>query len=566
MVLGRLPDISMAPTKGPARTMDTQVGGVTAADIQAGAQRQFLKEVIDHWNTHFVRNPLNWVRVQPYLPEDTDPAGFLEAIVQPTNQIMDQLTDLIKHTSEFLGIIAQNRSQHDNQEKDYQARFILISAMNSALANLNDELVDATQGGFPELDKQSRQTLDSFIAWFNSANLAGQAEPKVNLVPRSSYELTQSSLFNLGRIIHERLAGQNRFMEKMLENKFGILMHYVKFYITNFFGIDFNIPDTHPRGETTLQRQGFLEVMTQLAHAFDPSVNQTMVFMALASTRLTPFLNRDGQLLDERQFRADLIKELETIWNTAKHLPPGTGNNLQKVVAQFSIGVLKQNILPPAMVPAGRGTGASLQPTHQASGASAAVVPASNGPRFRDVVEALKPVASKYKSLGVQLELKMNDLRAIERNYPRDCYGALEEVLDLWYRSGGDISWQTILDALRSGSMNENSLAAGIQKKYLAPQNTLSLDDILEVTGYLDSVDKQEMKTLGMYLGLSNVTVMNSYEGSGVSSYCQDIITAWLRGQDKFKPRNWKTLAEALRKPLLRHNGIADRIQRDHPN
>ena len=92
------------------------------------------------------------------------------------------------------------------------------------------------------------------------------------------------------------------------------------------------------------------------------------------------------------------------------------------------------------------------------------------------------------------------------------------------------------------------------------------MDDLLQIHKYLGDLNKREVSTLGQVLGLSRATVNNSQEGSTVSVYCDNILVAWLLGQDQVlksgKP-SWRTLIRALRSDHLRHNGIADKIERE---
>lgn len=58
------------------------------------------------------------------------------------------------------------------------------------------------------------------------------------------------------------------------------------------------------------------------------------------------------------------------------------------------------------------------------------------------------------------------------------------------------------------------------------------MDDLLDVTGHLMSLSKDDIKTLGQLLGLRYVTVSNTYQGTSQSGYLDSIITAWLNKRD----------------------------------
>ena len=100
------------------------------------------------------------------------------------------------------------------------------------------------------------------------------------------------------------------------------------------------------------------------------------------------------------------------------------------------------------------------------------------------------------------------------------------------------------------------------------PHNSLipAVDDMLAVSGYLLDLDKEQMKTLGLILGLSHRTVSNSYEGSTRTSYLNDILHAWLLQQDEVKENgspSWIILTVALEHKQLRQTGIAKIIRED---
>ena len=57
-------------------------------------------------------------------------------------------------------------------------------------------------------------------------------------------------------------------------------------------------------------------------------------------------------------------------------------------------------------------------------------------------------------------------------------------------------------------------------------------DDMIVVKPYLLPLSKEEIKNLGMLLGLSHTTVMNDYEDSSVDKYLGSILSAWFKKQD----------------------------------
>lgn len=93
-----------------------------------------------------------------------------------------------------------------------------------------------------------------------------------------------------------------------------------------------------------------------------------------------------------------------------------------------------------------------------------------------------------------------------------------------------------------------------------------AMDDLLAVSGYLLDLNKEQMMTLGLILGLSHRTVCNSYENSTKTVYLNDILHAWLLQQDEVGENgspSWITLTTALEHDQLQQAGIAKKIRED---
>jgi len=92
------------------------------------------------------------------------------------------------------------------------------------------------------------------------------------------------------------------------------------------------------------------------------------------------------------------------------------------------------------------------------------------------------------------------------------------------------------------------------------------LKDMVTVRGYLFDLDKEEIHTLCLILGLHHSTLSNKYEGSSKANYLDNVLTAWFRMQDDVEEKgvpSWATLATALEDEQLRQNGIASKIRKE---
>ena len=116
------------------------------------------------------------------------------------------------------------------------------------------------------------------------------------------------------------------------------------------------------------------------------------------------------------------------------------------------------------------------------------------------VLEALHPVAAKYLFLGVAMNVKMNEIKKIQKRCSNhdEC---LLEVLLVRLKQIPSLTWRDIDAALRSEPVGEVRLANRIREKYghLYPSSQASLDHqqgkkITEMTKNPTMEEKKEMK------------------------------------------------------------------------
>ena len=116
------------------------------------------------------------------------------------------------------------------------------------------------------------------------------------------------------------------------------------------------------------------------------------------------------------------------------------------------------------------------------------------------VFKALHSVAGKYVFLGVEMNVKMNDIEKIQMqcSNPNEC---LLKVLSVRLKQIPSLTWRDIDAALRSDTVGEVKLANRIWKQYghLYPSSQTSLDhkqgrNITEITKNATKEEKKEMK------------------------------------------------------------------------
>ena len=88
-------------------------------------------------------------------------------------------------------------------------------------------------------------------------------------------------------------------------------------------------------------------------------------------------------------------------------------------------------------------------------------------------------------------------------------------------------------------------------------------DDLLDVTDYLQNIDKTHIYNLGLVLGLRQTKVRAMKDSD---TFLDDVITAWLRREDKVTEKgepSWTVLVNALKHHRVGQTGIANDIAKD---
>ena len=86
-------------------------------------------------------------------------------------------------------------------------------------------------------------------------------------------------------------------------------------------------------------------------------------------------------------------------------------------------------------------------------------------PELKDLTDELFPVINKYYFIGVQLGIRKEILKKIEKDH-NDTYRCFVEVLSYWLDNGESVSWDSIISALESPLVGNKTLAATLRTKY----------------------------------------------------------------------------------------------------
>ena len=84
---------------------------------------------------------------------------------------------------------------------------------------------------------------------------------------------------------------------------------------------------------------------------------------------------------------------------------------------------------------------------------------------LKEVADKLHCVAKKWLLLGIQLEVPAPTLQSISAAHRIDHEKALIDMLGVWLEQGQNVSWETIVEALKARSVNEVGLANIIMER-----------------------------------------------------------------------------------------------------
>ena len=104
----------------------------------------------------------------------------------------------------------------------------------------------------------------------------------------------------------------------------------------------------------------------------------------------------------------------------------------------------------------------------QGSGACAMAASSSQGgpPSLKDLLKELKLVASKWKNIGVMLDIDSGILDNIDADNPKNCENCLREMFKVWLKQSVNPapSWQGMVEAL--DTLGEPKLARELKERY----------------------------------------------------------------------------------------------------
>ena len=99
----------------------------------------------------------------------------------------------------------------------------------------------------------------------------------------------------------------------------------------------------------------------------------------------------------------------------------------------------------------------------------------------------------KYFFIGIQLGIPEHQISEFESNYP-EVNRRFSEVISYWLKNSKAVSWDSLITALESPSVNEKKLASELREKYLPSSSVNSQGTVyrcikikLILTSYLAS-------------------------------------------------------------------------------
>ena len=98
---------------------------------------------------------------------------------------------------------------------------------------------------------------------------------------------------------------------------------------------------------------------------------------------------------------------------------------------------------------------------------------------IKNLTNELATVAHKWFNIGIQLEIDYHVLKGFEQQHKDNPSRCLSEMLHCWLNGNGKscVKWETIIEVLRSPSINETGLAEKIfEDNHSTPTQGIVID------------------------------------------------------------------------------------------
>ena len=79
-------------------------------------------------------------------------------------------------------------------------------------------------------------------------------------------------------------------------------------------------------------------------------------------------------------------------------------------------------------------------------------------------------LSDEWQQLAIQLNLNQDSVRRIELNNPRNTLGCCRDTFSEWLRKELDPSWDKIIEALKTQSVDQPRLARDLEEQYTCRQ------------------------------------------------------------------------------------------------
>ena len=171
------------------------------------------------------------------------------------------------------------------------------------------------------------------------------------------------------------------------------------------------------------------------------------------------------------------------------------------------------------------------------------------------VVKELFTVRTKWRRLGLELDLTADTLDTIEQTY-QELEDRLERVLIEWLKRGS-ATWRQLVDALSEDFLDETQLAEKLRGKYCPTEACLSLGDLKVVLKEVFEV-RAKWWTLGLELYLTTDTLDDIQQRySEPEDQLERVLIKWL----KRGSATWQQLVVALSSDFLDESRFAEKLK-----
>ena len=137
-----------------------------------------------------------------------------------------------------------------------------------------------------------------------------------------------------------------------------------------------------------------------------------------------------------------------------------------------------------------------------------------------ELLSELDPVHARWYMIGIQLDIPYPMLEIIKCDYHNDPLHAMQEMLKYWFHNSLRPTWEAVVTALKSPTVNEKDIAAHLESKYCKPVKYMLGELLYEIDRSTWFVTYSQMQRHLWFPRGPNAIVPEGYDNQANSFLC----------------------------------------------